>query len=99
MGSSGRPTDAPWSSSLSSRGFLDSWSSFPEPSSGHLQLDALDFSDLWDDEDLGLDSPEADRTNCTPDGPAGLGQAPTIIIIISNATITVIVTSITNFSI
>ncbi|CAL8377420.1 unnamed protein product [Boreogadus saida] len=76
MGSSGRPTDAPWSSSLSSRAFLDSWSSFPEPSSGHLRLDALDFSDLWDDEDLGLDSPEADRTNCTPDGPAGLGQAP-----------------------
>ncbi|XP_059891830.1 FH1/FH2 domain-containing protein 1-like [Gadus macrocephalus] len=76
MGSSGRPTDAPWSSSLSSRGFLDSWSSFPEPSSGHLRLDALDFSDLWDDEDLGLDGPEADRTTCTPDGPAGLGQAP-----------------------
>ncbi|CAL8384848.1 unnamed protein product [Arctogadus glacialis] len=76
MGSSGRPTDAPWSSSLSSRGFLDSWSSFPEPSSGHLRLDALDFSDLWDDEDLGLDGPEADRTNCPPDGSAGHGQAP-----------------------
>ncbi|CAL8327064.1 unnamed protein product [Lota lota] len=67
-------TYAPWSSS-SSKSFQDSWSSLPEPSS-HLQLNALDFSDLWDDEDLGLDSPEVDRANTTTDGTAGCGQAP-----------------------
>ena len=76
MESSERLNDAPWPVSLSSKSFLDSWSSLPEPSSGHLQLNTLDFSDLWDDEDLGLDSPEADQTNSTPNGPAGLGQAP-----------------------
>ncbi|CAK6975546.1 FH1/FH2 domain-containing protein 1 isoform X1 [Scomber scombrus] len=44
--------------------FDQSWSSFLKPAA-RLCLNTLDFSDLWDEEDLGTDSTEDEGTNST----------------------------------
>ncbi|XP_071371379.1 FH1/FH2 domain-containing protein 1 isoform X1 [Centroberyx affinis] len=54
--------------------FDQSWASFPKPAP-RLRLNTLDFSDLWDEEDLGLDSAEEDGTNSTNET-SGCVQAP-----------------------
>ncbi|XP_046907689.1 FH1/FH2 domain-containing protein 1 isoform X2 [Hypomesus transpacificus] len=51
--------------------FDQSWASFLNPA-GRLRLNTLDFSDLWDEEDLGLDSTEEDG------GPAQTPPLPPI---------------------
>lgn len=55
-------------------GFDQSWVSFQKPTSC-LRLNTLDFSDLWEEEDLGLDSSEDDGTSST-NQTSGCPQTP-----------------------
>ncbi|XP_029932115.1 FH1/FH2 domain-containing protein 1 [Myripristis murdjan] len=54
--------------------FEQSWASFPKLAQ-RLHLNTLDFTDLWDEEDLGLDSAEEDGSSSSNET-SGCPQAP-----------------------